>query len=445
MSRLIALGLLAACNGKDDDDGTIVPIDDADADTDADSDADTDADSDTDTDTDPPALCAPITPPGDAIAVAAGADLAAAIAAAPAGATLTLADGTYTVAGPLRITQPLTLLSASGARDAVTIDGASGDDDTNLLEIASSDVTLAHLTLTGSYDDLVVITPTDADLGGIRLHDVHLLDPGRYAVVVRTDGNGHYVDDGEVSCSSIELSATGRTRVREQCNTGGIDATGARGWTVRDNHIDGFWCGIGTSGPAIRFSGGSRDTVVTRNNLTDVVYGIVLGEGREQSGRTYDDAPCGGVIVQHIDGQVTNNIVAAYALGIGEGTGGVVTGIRAESSCNIRVIHNSVFSSITPGSSIEHRYDTTTGMFANNLVSNAIRKLTDSQGDDVQNLENQPISTWYFPAELDFHTAPAADQAIDQGSPDFLGEVPVDIDNQPRADGLPDVGADELP
>ena len=449
MSRWTALALLVACKGgKDEDDGTIIPLDEADADTDADADADadTDADSDTDTDTDtdtePPPLCEALTPPGDAVAVAAGDDLAAAIGSAASGATLSLADGTYAVTGPIRIEQPITLLSASGQRDGVTIDG--GKDGGNLFEISASDVTIAHLTLTASYDDLVAIRPDGADVTGIRLHDVHLLDAGRFAITVNGDDAGHYVDGGELSCSSIELSDDGRFDIREQCNAGGIDAYGARGWTVRDNRIEGLWCDIGSARPAIRFTRGSRDTEVTRNTLIDDVLGIVLGETQDQIGRVYDDAPCGPTVLQHIDGRITNNIVAAFDQGIVESNNGVVAGIRAESSCNVRVLHNSVYSAIEPGSSIEHSYPTTTGVFGNNLLSHAIRRLQESVADDVQNLENQPFDTWYYPAQRDFHTAPGASWAIDQGSTDFVEELAVDIDDEPRDDGLPDIGADEI-
>jgi hypothetical protein len=437
---MMALLLLGSCNG-DKDDGTILPPTDGDADTDADSDSDTD--SDADTDVEPQGLCDPLTVPGDAVAVAAGADLAAAVSGAAAGATLALADGTYAVTQSIVIDKPLTLLSQSLDRGAVTIDGQH--DGTSLFEVTASDVTFAHLTLTASYDELIDINPAGGPLTGIRLHDLHLLDPGRFAVLVRQDeANLRYVDDGEVSCSTFELTVDGQDYVREQCNTGGLDVYAGRGWTVRDSVFEGFWCEFGDAGPAVRLTRGARDVVVTRNRLLDNALGIVVGESRDQIGRVYEDDPCGDTVLQAIDSQVTNNIVASVDDDLLVSSSGILTGIRAESSCNVSIIHNSVYSAIEPDSSIEHTYEATTGIVANNLVSHAIRRQVDSAAVDDQNLELVPFDTWFYPADDDFHTAPGAEWAVNMGSPDYLDVVDVDVDGEPRADGLPDIGADEV-
>ena len=47
----------------------------------------------------------------------------------------------------------------------------------------------------------------------------------------------------------------------------------------------------------------------------------------------------------------------------------------------------------------------------------------------------------HFPAGGDFHTSPAAEWAIDQGS--TANTLPDDVDRELRTDGLPDIGADE--
>jgi hypothetical protein len=437
---MMALLLLGSCNG-DKDDGTILPPDDTDAD--ADADTDTDTDTDADTDTEPQGLCDPLPVPSGATPVAAGADLAAAVSAASSGDTLALADGTYEVSEVIVIDKPLTLMSQSQSRTAVTIDGEHAG--TSLFQVTASDVTFAHLTLTASYDELIDVNPAAGPLTGLRLHDLHLLDPGRYAVLVQQDeANLRYVDDGEVSCSTFELTVDGQDYVREQCNTGGLDVYAGRGWTVRDSEFEGFWCQFGDAGPALRFTRGARDVVVTRNRLLDNALGIVVGETRDQIGRVYEDDPCGDVVLQAIDSQVTNNIVASVDDDLLVSSSGILTGIRAESSCNVSIIHNSVYSAIEPASSIEHTYETTTGILANNLVSHAIRRQVDSAAVDDQNLELVPFDTWYYPADDDFHTAPGADWAIDQGSTDYLDVVDVDVDGEARSDGLPDIGADEV-
>jgi hypothetical protein len=310
--------------------------------------------------------------------------------------------------------------------------------------VQASDVVIAHLTLTRSYDELVRVDSTGGDLTGVQLYDLHLLDPGSGAVTIGPDpGNPSWADDGEVACSQIELTPTGRDEIRGLCDTWGIDAHGARGWTVRDNQIAGLWCDTGLGKAGIRFWRGSRDTVITRNLLGDVQRGIVLGETQDQVGRTYGDAPCGGGVVQHIDGTVTNNIVFANTPDLVASTGGFEIGVLAGSSCNAQILHNTVYSEVQPNTdaSILHRFATTSGTMANNLTSHTLVREEGSTLDNISNLENMPVDTWFFPAQGDFHLSPAALTAIDGGDPAYT--VPDDIDGETR-DATPDVGADEF-
>jgi hypothetical protein len=46
-------------------------------------------------------------------------------------------------------------------------------------------------------------------------------------------------------------------------------------------------------------------------------------------------------------------------------------------------------------------------------------------------------------AGLDFHLAPTASAAIDQGASLAAGLCDNDMDGDPRSDGAPDIGADE--
>ncbi|MBX2796075.1 MAG: hypothetical protein KTR31_00360 [Myxococcales bacterium] len=443
---LLALVPLLSCNGSDTDTDTIVPIDtDADADADTDSDADADADTDSDADTDvEQGLCAPLpTPTGATTALTPSDSLSQAIVDATEGDTLVLGAGTYTVTGPMVIDVPLTIRSADDDRTGVIIDanGSGG----NLFEVSASDVTIAHVTLTASRNDLIHVQPDGADITGFRLHDVHLLDPGGYGVSVDGDGKDHWVDDSEISCSSFELTDAARIQLKVICRTGALDAQGTRNWTVRDNRVDGFWCENGDPPPAIRFWRGARDTLITRNVVGDVHTGIVVGQTQDQIGRRYGDNPCGNTVLQSIDADVYNNIVYAYDDDlVFKSNVGVDAGIRAESSCNLNIIHNSVYSRVEPGSSIEHSFGTTEGRLANNLVSHGLRRLADSKLSTSDNLEDAPPSTWLFPQGGDFHTAPAADHAIDQGSNAFQSFVDRDIDDEARDDGMPDLGADEL-
>ena len=74
------------------------------------------------------------------------------------------------------------------------------------------------------------------------------------------------------SARSFASLPQGRPRVRSDflpCYTGGIDAHGARGWTVRLNRFEGIWCrkrACRARGPLLD---GSRGTLVERNSIVD--------------------------------------------------------------------------------------------------------------------------------------------------------------------------------
>jgi hypothetical protein len=440
---IFVLWALASCDGNTDTDtdDTITPPD-GDADTDADTDEDTDTDSDTDTDVPVEDRCAPLPDVGGTM-VATTDDLAAMVGAAADGDTLLLADGThFSEAGPIVIDKALTIRSASGQRDLAIVD--ADDSGSHMFVVTASGVTFAHLTMRASYDDIVHVEP-GADITGPTLHDIHVVDAGRYALSV-ADDNGPWADGGTVSCSLFELSDAHRPFVRGGCDTGGIDAYGARGWVVRDNTFSGYWCSTSLANPNIRFWRGSRDTVITRNILVDAPYGIVLGETQDVAGRLYADAThCDAGTMQHIDGTVTNNIVSVYDDDLLVSAGGALVGIRAHSSCGLQILHNSLHSLLEPSAaSIDVRYDTSSGLVANNLLSWDLVFQEEGE-EDVDapvgsNMENVPATTWYFPANDDFHTAPTSD-ARDAGIATFVTD---DVDAEPRMDGYPDIGADEL-
>jgi hypothetical protein len=92
--------------------------------------------------------------------------------------------------------------------------------------------------------------------------------------------NNHYWDNGTLACSQIELTLSGQGKVLEyngSCYTSGVDAHQARGWTFRDNLIEGFWCQTGLSEHAIHAWTGSRDTLVERNPLVNNARGVEFG------------------------------------------------------------------------------------------------------------------------------------------------------------------------
>ncbi|MCD6400417.1 MAG: hypothetical protein J7L73_00680, partial [Anaerolineales bacterium] len=118
-------------------------------------------------------------------------------------------------------------------------------------------------------------------------YNVHIIDPGEQAIKINPVDNEHFPDYGTVACSHIELTDSGRTHIRNNCYTGGIDAHRARGWVVRDNLIEGFWCASGLSEHAVHFWKGSRGTLVERNDLDNNARGIGFGLIESGEGRTY--------------------------------------------------------------------------------------------------------------------------------------------------------------
>jgi len=225
-------------------------------------------------------------------------------------------DGAY-----LRITAPgVTLRGQGGDREAVVLDGNYLT--TEIVQVVASNVTVADLTLREAYDHPIHVMPSEsAATNGTLVYNVHVIDPGQQAIKVNPlVPGGPYADGGTVACSHIELTDVGRGHIRDDCYTGGIDAHASRGWTVRDNLIEGFWCASGLSEHAVHFWTASRDTTVERNVLRDNARGI--GFGLLDSGtvaRVWADAPCpaaGGTYVDHFGGIARNNAVSAHTGGL---------------------------------------------------------------------------------------------------------------------------------
>jgi hypothetical protein len=393
-------------------------------------------------------LCPPLPgPTGRVVSVSSVAGLVDAVNGALAGDTISVADGTYNLDGAyLRIDVPgVTLRSASGNREAVTLDGNYVT--TEIVQVAASDVTVADLTLREAYyHPIHVMSTSDSDVENTLIYNVHIVDPGQQAIKINPVPGGYYPDDGVVACSHIELTAAGRSRVWEindSCYTGGVDAHQAQGWVVRDNLIEGFWCPSGLSEHAIHMWVSCRDTLVERNVLRNNARGVGFGMLASGDGRDYPDDPCPGAVgyVDHYDGIVRNNLVFANDGALFSSEYGFDCGICLWQACGARVLHNTVASTQAPFSSIEWRYDNTDIDVINNLVTHNLR---DRGGDAYLegNLTGVPLSLFADGAGGDLHLASTASAAIDQVTAPI--DVPDDVDGDLRPIGsASDVGADE--
>ena len=392
--------------------------------------------------------CPPLpAPSGPTVLVASVSELVGAVGSATPGTTILIADGIYDLAGAyLRIETPsVTLRSESGDREGVILDGNYVT--TEIVQITASDVTVADMTLREAYDHPIhVMSTSTAATDGTLIYNVHVVDPGQQAIKINPVDSSHFVDDGVVACSRIELTNAGRPHVRDNCYTGGVDAHAAEGWTIRDNEIEGFWCDAGLSEHAVHFWRASRGTRVERNRLRNNARGVGLGMSSDGDGRTYPDAPCpsaGGAYVDHYDGDIQNNFISASDPALFASAYGFDCGICLWQACEASATHNTVHSSDTGAtfSSIEWRFSRTVTTLTNNLVNHTMRERDGATGTLDGNVTSADESWFVSAAAGDFHLQPAATAAIDQGVATSL-TTDVDGDSRPYGSG-PDVGADE--
>jgi hypothetical protein len=360
---------------------------------------------------------------------------------ARAGDTIQLTDGVFSLPETLVMRNSgVTLRSKSGHRDDVILDGryAIGD----VLLVQKSDITIADLTVTRSHWHLVHVVPAGGSSSGTILHNLRGVDGGEQFIKVNPDGT-QYADNGIVRCSSFELTDVGRTYIRNNCYTGGLDMHQGRGWQIYANTFSGFWCANGLSEHAIHAWNGSRDTLIDRNVIINSARGIGLGLGSSVTGRTYDDAPCGGTAnVGHYGGVVSNNFIVANDATLQSSSAGFDTGIGLEQSCATAVLHNTVVSTGPPrSSSIEWRFAKTTATVANNLVTHAVVARDAGQASLIGNVVDASLGLFVDVSSGNLHLLPSATAAIDKAV--ALPIVPAfDIDAEARGVAA-DVGADE--
>jgi hypothetical protein len=394
--------------------------------------------------------CPPLPPSsGEIVNVSTVSELESAVNEAATGDVITVADGTYDLDGAsLWVDTPgVTIRSASGNRDAVILDGDYNT--TEIITIAASNVTVADLTLRRAYTHPIHVVSTDSGHTlNTLIYNVNIVDPGQQAIKINPHAAAfNFPDDGTIACSHIELTGAGRTQVwaiNGSCYTGGVDAHATRGWTIRDNVIEGFWCASGLSEHAIHLWRGCRDTVVERNDLRDNARGIGFGLMSSGTARTFPDDPCPGAgYVGHYDGVIRNNFVFAASGGLFDSTNGFDCGICLASACGAQVLHNTVASTQAPSaSSIEWRFSSTDADIVNNLVTHNYWDRDGASETMSGNLDYQPLSLFEDGSSGALHLEPTATAAIDQVSAPT--DAPEDIDGDLRPYGAAsDVGADE--
>lgn len=376
-----------------------------------------------------------------------------AVNSAQSGTTILIADGTYNLGSKgyyLWLDTPgVTLRSQSGLRGSVILDDNYSR--TEIITIAASNVTIADLTIkrAGTHP-IHVVSTNGGDTLNALIYNVHIIDPGQQAIKINPhSAKINFTDYGEVACSTIELTDTGRSKVWDingSCYTGGVDAHQSRGWVIRDNIIKGFWCQQGLSEHGVHFWTGGRDTIVERNRLIDNARGIGFGLGSNDGGRTYADNPCPGAggYVGHFGGVIRNNFISASRAELFASQYGADGGIALAQACHTVVVHNTVAFTQAPFAAIEWRFSNTDADLINNLVTH---NLMDRGGTAnlVSNLSNQPLSMFVTGQVSNLHLNSGAAAAIDQGAVVAAGICDDDFDGQNRpANAGRDIGADEF-
>ena len=368
--------------------------------------------------------------------------LADIVAGAPAGATIRLADGTYSV-GTITMRRPgVTLRSASGNPSRVVLDARYGP--SALIHPFANDLTVAELTLTHARDHLVHAYPAASgpDLRGLRLYRVRMVDSGEQFLKVNSNAaRSAWVDSGTVACSHFLMTPAGRTNIERGfgCYTGGIDVHSGRGWRVRDSTFEGIYCEDGELAEhAIHFWKGARATVVENNVIENCARAIGFGLGDSGEGRPWADDPYPGVgYIGHYDGVIRGNSVLADISQYD-------TAIELAQARGTRVLHNTVVETAratSSFSSLDYRWPNTRVEVANNLT----RRITARDGGQAalsHNLESFPHAWLVDPLRADFHLRPGQNGARDRGV--AVVGAGLDIDGRTRGYGLaPDIGADE--
>jgi len=397
--------------------------------------------------------CAPLEDlPSDAIMVTPGQadELPGIVRDAPAGATIALADGTYTMTGAdeasrrIQVTKPgITLRSASADSEAVIIDGEYLTEE--MITVNASDVTIAALTLMHAVNHPIHVMggPTE-NITNVRLAGLHIIDGGEQFVKVNSSGAdpNTYADEGILECSVLEMTAEGRPHVEPNpggCYTGGIDAHSAQGWIVRLNTFQGIYCeGTGLAEHAIHFWSASRDTLVERNTIINCARGIGFGLG-DGSGagfdREYDDDPAPGVTgyVGHYGGVIRNNWIS-----ISLDNEYFDTGIELEQAHGTRVLHNTLLHPTAAFASIAPRFANTSVSIINNLMISLRERDGAIVEQSSNSLDSTPGTFVNGGGDHNLRLTGHAGAALDQG--EVLDDAGLDMDGNPHDHGAPDLG-----
>lgn len=400
-----------------------------------------------------PASCAalPEAPSATHVMVTDVAQLRTAVGLAVPNTIISLAQGTYALAGvPLDVlTSYVTLRSATGLASDVVLDG--GNTGTHLVGIKTSNVTLSRLTLANARGTAVLVQPGSSAILGTLVHAVSFLDNGGPAIDISSSGPnpefGPYADNGTVVCS--KFVSTQKVGV-DHCARGAIGIMGRaiRGWRIADNLFQDLRCATQPE-RVIWIRAGSRDTQIINNTFIGSPMNIMLGNDPSQRRMYMDGLPpgCSGA-PDHWGGVICNNRI--NGVGVNPHVGADFDeGIALWNACDPLVIHNTV---VTPSGGeamfpVAYRYPGTFVRLVNNLADRAPLPRDGARQDTTFAASNATyMSTADFVAatrggETDLHLTPAA--VVPAGASIAGLGCDLDADGNERSSDAPTPGAYE--
>jgi hypothetical protein len=263
----------------------------------------------------------PLPPPsGEVIRASTVDELFAAAEKVKPGGTILLADGRYAMPRYFELhTDRVTLRGASGDRDRVVLDGSTSRHGELVGISRCSGATIADLTIQNIKWNGFKI---NSDLGATRvtLHNCVIHNIWQRGVKGPAVPRDRLVDGKPVDCRIQHcLFYNDRPKRMEDDEAdrfggdyvGGIDAMGAKNWSIADNV---FWNIRGLHGGArgaVFLWNETEGCVVERNVIVDCDSGICLGNSHKE---TWTAVHCSGCVVRNnfIVRCPENNILADY-------------------------------------------------------------------------------------------------------------------------------------
>ena len=359
------------------------------------------------------------------VVVSDAAGLAAAIEDANSGGPteILLSDGDYPLTNGLWVSREgVTVRSASGDRDAVTIrgEGMYGGV-THIFWVTADDFTVRDLSL-GEVANHAIQIHGDLGVQNVTVSNCYIFDT--FEQMIKVSFNFATPDTfaigGLIENCYFEYTAG----IGPQWYIGGIDAHAARNYVVRNNtFLNIISPGEAVAEFAIHFWSGAENTHIEFNRILNCDRGIGFGLGRDR-GTT--------------GGNIRNNFIYHNT---SEGFAGV--GVALESAAGAQVCNNTIFQEHSYPNAIEYRFSGTSGgLIANNLTNRAVTSRDGGAATVTNNVVTAQAGWFVDPAAGDLHLATPVAEVVDQGL--FIEDFLFDIDGDPRPTGAGiDIGADE--